>query len=155
MDENYKKLLEQFYNTAQLILAKNGYVTPLYVLIKDNSVMPVIQENYTDINKYAEVVTQIASDQSSDAVILICEQYMVMGRKESKNMQDYISGQKKVSEHPNAKPYLTGCFMTAEGDHDSMIAEIHIEPSKGTRYIFEPEWIKDSQNIYLLPWRIQ
>jgi hypothetical protein len=153
MDEKQKELLEGFFNTAQLMLAKDGKVKPLYILIKEQNAMPVFYEGQMTTEEYANTVTEIAYEQNMDAAILICEQNMVRGHKDAPEMQPYISGEKGVKEHPDCKSYLMGCFMTAEGEYETMIAEIHTELSKGTKYVFEPEWIDDTQTNYLVAWR--
>ena len=154
MDEKQKEILEGFFNTAQIILAKEGYVKPLYILIKDTNVMPILhQGQFKNIIEYATLVTEIGDAQDMDAAILICEQDMLKGKEDNPDMQPYISGEKRIKEHPDCRPYLLGSHMTAEGKYNTMIAEIHTEPSKGTKYVFEPEWMENIETNYLVPWR--
>ena len=153
MDEMHKEMLETFFNTAQLMLAKNGQVRPLYILIKGKETMPVLHEGGLDMIEYANAVIEYASDNDMDAAVLICEQDMLMGKKSAPDMQPYINSEKSISEHPDSRPHLTGILMTAEGVYNTMVAEIHIEPSNGTKYIFEPIWLEDTKTNFLMPWR--
>jgi len=153
MDEDQKILLEEFFNSAQLLLATDGYVSPLYILLKDKTATPITHDGKITVAEYANVVTEMACDDDMDAAILICEQTMVRSKNDDPGMQPYLNGEKPIREHPNAKHYLMGCFMTAEGKYETMVAEIHTEPSKGTRYVFEPEWMENVATNYLVPWR--
>jgi len=153
MNKIHKEMLETFFNTAQILLAKEGQVHPLYILIKGKSTIPVMHEGKLDMNEYANAVIEYASDNNMDAAVLICEQTMLMGKKSSPDMQPYINSEKSISEHPDSRPHLTGILMTAEGEYNTMVAEIHTEPSKGTKYIFEPIWLEDTKTNFLMPWR--
>jgi len=154
MNKHHKELLEQFYNMSQQVLATEGYITPLYVLIKGKTATPMVH-NLDDVplSKYATIVVEYASDNDMDAAILICEQKMLKGREKDPDMQPYINGDKPITDHPDCKRHLTGCYMTAEGHYETMIAEIYTEPSKGTQYVMEPDWLENIKTNFLLPWR--
>jgi hypothetical protein len=153
MNQLHKNLLEQCYNLSQKILANDGYITPVYILIKDDAGFPIVHDIDISISQYANIVIEYASDHNMDAAILICEQNILTGNKTDPEMQPYINGEKPIMEHPDYKRHLTGCYMTAEGHHETMVAEIHTEPSKGTKYVMEPVWLDDIETTFLTPWR--
>ncbi len=154
MIQSHKKLLEECYNLSQKLLAKDGYITPLYILIKDGSGFPIVHNvQDLDISKYATAVIHYADEHNMDAAILICEQKMLTGGRKDPDMQPYINGDKSIMEHPDCKRHLTGCYMTAHGHHETMVAEIHTEPSRGTKYVMEPLWLENIETTFLTPWR--
>jgi hypothetical protein len=135
-------------------MTEYGKIPPIFVLIlPGNNILPIILSGVSlDIGQYSEVAMAAAKDTNSDALMLVCEQYMVSKPKDSPEADSLISGQIRPSEHPDKEDCLTLVYMDSKGNCDSLIAKVHTDPS-GTRYTTDSRWIENSVMSILKPWK--
>ncbi len=153
MNKEDVEIAEDLFNTTSIILAEKGQISPIYFIIKDNMLNPVVGYPDITIQHLANLTVDLAHNTDAEAVIFICEQYMVKMDKNSKELKDYLDGSKRPSESPNAESYLTLTYMTKYGVTDSLIAKIHIS-TNGIRYIKESNWINNTATNMITPWAV-
>jgi len=154
MEEIIKKAFEEVYTHQCFSLSERGEVHTLVFLIKDKQITPVLLAEGVkmDINKYISTSLISAQDNDADAILLIGEQYMVNGKKGDKGMQKILSGEIKVSEHPDRKEHLVLSYMTAEGETEILFGEI-ITNDSGNKYVTDQKWMHKATSNILTPWR--
>jgi len=151
MNKEDVDMAEDLFNTVSIILAENGKISPMYFVIKDDTLNPIVGVPGITIQHLANLTVNIAHDIDADAVIFICEQWMVEMNKNSDEVKDYLDGNKRPSESPDAKSYLTLTYMTKYGVADSLIAKIHTS-TNGVNYIKETNWITNTSTNMITPW---
>ena len=154
MNEEDRKMAEDLFNTTSIILAEKGQISPIYFIVKDNMLNPIVGWAGITIQHLANLTVSLAHDTEADAVIFICEQWMVKMSKDSEEVKDYLDGTKRPSESPDAESYLTLTYMTKYGVANSLIAKIHTS-TNGIKYVRETEWINNTATNMITPWVVQ
>lgn len=154
MDQKHKELAEEIFGKVSMALAESGNVVPLFILIlKDGSLLPILVGNgeTIDIQLYAVGAVNAAQEMDADAMIFICEQYMVSKTSKDSDLKPLLDGMIKASEHPDKEDYLTIIYMDKHGNCNSLISKIKKDIA-GTRYAVDFEWIEYSVTNVLVPW---
>jgi len=151
MDQEEKKLVEELFNTTSILLADQGEISPIYFIVKDKMMNPVVAFPGISLQHLANSTVNMAHEFGADAVILICEQWMLEMHKDDEEIKEYIDGSKRPSESPDAKAYLTLTHMASDGETSSMIGEIHLSPN-GIRFVRETKWIDNAVTNMITPW---
>lgn len=151
MNKENREIAEDLFNTTSIILAERGKISPIYFLIKDNMLNPIIGYPEITVQQLANLTVSLAHDTAADAVIFICEQLMVTMDKNSEELEDYLDGSKRPSQSPDAKSYLTLTHMTKYGVANSLIAKIHTS-TNGVHYVDETTWINNTATNMITPW---
>lgn len=154
MNEIMKRAFEEMFTRHCFSISENGEARTLAFLIKNDNIWPVLLADNMEIQigKYVTVALKSAQENDSDAIILIGEQYMVTGKRDSDDIKKLLSGEIKASEHPDKKEYLVLSYMTAEGHTDLLFGEIKTS-SGGTRYVVDQKWVYKATTSLLVPWR--
>ena len=153
MDQEEKEMSEEVFNTVSLVLADKGRVTPMYLIVKDKMMNPVVGHPGVTTQQLASSAVNVAHEINADAIVLVCEQWMVKMKKGTKEAQDYLDGTKRPSESPDAKSYLTLTYMDKNGKASSLIGKIHTSLN-GVNFIRDSEWIDDTATNMITPWAI-
>lgn len=153
MNKEDIEVAEDLFNTTSIILAERGEISPIYFIIKHNILNPVVAYPGITVQQLANLTVDIAHDADAEAVIFICEQWMVEMNKSSEELKDYLDGSKRPSESADAKLYLTLTYMTKYGVADSLIAKIHMS-TNGIRYIRESKWVNNTSTNMITPWAV-
>jgi hypothetical protein len=153
MDKEEKEMSEELFNTVSIVLAEHGQVAPIYFIIKDKMMNPVASHPGITIQQLANVSVNMAHEVDADAVVLICEQWMVKMKKGSKEAQDYLDGSKRPSESSDAESYLTLTYMSKTGEANSLIGKIRKSPN-GVNFIRDSKWILETATNMITPWAI-
>lgn len=134
-------------------MTKIGRAVPVYIMIlPGNEVYPiVIQDKDISLTEYATMSMNIAEQYQAEAMILICEQYMISKTKDDPELQAYLTGVKRASEDPDNKKFLTLVYMDKSGDCESLIGEIFTDPI-GTPFTRDSTWIEDAVTSMIMPW---
>jgi hypothetical protein len=153
MDQEEKEMSEEVFNGASMVLADQGRVTPVYLIVKDKLMNPVVGHPGITAQQLASSAVNIAHEINADAIVLVCEQWMVKMKKGTKEAQDYLDGTKRPSESPDAKSYLTLTYMEKTGEASSLIGKIHTSLN-GVNFIRDSKWIDDTATNMITPWAI-
>lgn len=148
-----KEQIEEMYNIASITLAEHGSLGPMYFLLKDGSVVPIMR-NTEDIRDVASIAVIAAQSIDADAIVLICEQWMLKMKKDDPNLQLYTDGILRPSDSDLKEAYLTLIHMTKDGEVDSLIGKINISPN-GVKYVCETQWLETSVTNMITPWSEQ
>jgi len=151
MDKEEKEMSEELFNTVSIVLAEQGQVAPIYFIIKDKTMNPVAGHPGITVQQLANTSVNIAHEINADAIVLICEQWMVKMKKGSKEAQDYLDGTKKPSEASDAEAYLTLTYMSKTGEAESLIGKIRRSPN-GVNFIRDSKWIPVTAINMITPW---
>jgi len=154
MDNEERKMAEEIFNTTSMLLAEakdDRGIPPTYFIVKDKMMTPLIGAPDITHGHLAGTAVNVAHEWDADAVILICEQYMITMHKDDAEIQDYMDGTKRPSESPDAKPFLTLIYMNKIGESESFVGEI-IKSLNGVRYVPDPYWIDEAVTNMITPW---
>ena len=153
MNQKDKEMSEEVFNGASMVLAEEGRVSPMYFIVKERMMNPVVPYPGITVQQLANAAVNMAHEYNADAIVLICEQWMVEMKKGSKEAQDYLDGTKKPSESPDAESYLTLTYMDKTGDAESLIGKIRKSPN-GVNFIRDSKWISETATNMITPWAI-
>jgi len=153
MDDLHRQQAEYIFSVISMTLTEHGKVFPTYIMIIDGQLIPVIvtEKAEMSLEEYEDVVHMAAQQTKPDAMMLICEQWMVSKDKNDPEVQLLIDGVIKPSDHKDKKSYLTLIYTNADGSSESLFSEIESDPA-GTRFTREPTWIKDCISNMIRPW---
>lgn len=154
MKESHRKIVDDLFTTKSIEMTEQGEINPIYILIlPGDQILPVVLSTEgIGMIQYSEAVRLIAKDIDAEAVVLVCEQYMVSKPKDSPEANALLSGQIKPSDHPDKEEYLTLMYVDAVGKCDSLISKVHSDPL-GTRYTTDSRWIENSSTNMIRPWK--
>jgi len=154
MEDEIREMAEEIFNTTSMLLAEmaedRGF-PPMYFIVKDKKLNPLVGAPGITVGELSGTAVNVAHEWDAEAIILICEQYMMSLHKDDIEIQDYLNGTKKPSESKDAKPYLTLIYMSKTGEAESFVGEI-IKSLNGIRYVPEPYWIEESATNMITPW---
>ena len=152
MYEMNKNNMEEMFNIAAMVLSERGELSPMYFVLKDNFLTPVVGTPEMSQQDVAAAVVNLAHEIDADAAILICEQWMVKFRKDDPNLQEYINGDYRPSQDEmRREALLTLTHMTKDGEADSIISDIKMAPN-GIRYTDGFKWIHETVTNMIMPW---
>lgn len=158
MDEQHKEMIVSFFESAQMALPEQKQIPLTFMLIKDNSIIPVMAP---DVPKevISEILGEILRNTDADAIFCICEAWLLM-KDESKNLDanrdNYLDGYNSVSEHPDSVECLILSYMDAYGKHPALIRGKIKKDIKGTPYVPDYEIIEDMNDArirFFSPWK--
>jgi len=154
MDDETKDLMEKIFVNHCIMLSEVGSVIPIFFIIVNRQITPIIlsEDMQMDFEKYATFSIKAADQMDASAMILVSEQYMVMGKDSDKDMKALLTGEIKPSEHPNKLEYLSLTYMEAHGKAESLYGKIEKDPT-GLRFVREQTWADGVQTTQLMPWR--
>lgn len=154
MKDSHKKIADDLFTRHSIIMTEKGSIAPVYILIlsQDRTLPVVLNTNLIGLEQYSEAVSKIAKDLDAEAVMFLCEQYMVSKPKDSPEANALVSGQIKPSEHPDKEEYLALIYMDQTGHNETCIAKIYTDPS-GTRYTNDSRWINKGATNMIKPWK--
>ena len=153
MKESHRQIAEDLFNKVSMAMTELGKSVPIFVLIlPDDSVFPVvIQGGEYNVQEYAAIVNDVASQMGAAAMMLVAEQMMVSKTSDDADLQALLNGTMRPSEHPDSKPYLTLMYLDDQGTCESIIAEIDRDPI-GTPFTREHKWISEAVTNIIQPW---
>jgi len=151
MDDEQKKLAEKLFNSLSLLLAEHGKVVPLYFVVKDGQLTPLIVKSEVSMQQFATITMNYANEIDAEAVILACEQLMLRLPKNDENIQRILDGEIKPSDEKTSEPYLTLTYTERDGNTKSILAKI-ITSANGVRYTTDFEWINDTVTNLISAW---
>lgn len=155
MDDKIKEKLTELYDYHCILLSKHGEVTPIYFLIKDSIITPMIvsANNSVQFDVYSSWVISQANKIDADALVLISEHFVVTGNKNDEDMKALIKGKIKTSDHPENKQYLILTYMEAGGGlKESLLGKIESDPL-GVKFIRDQEWALDDSSQMAVSWK--
>jgi hypothetical protein len=150
MDPKHKELAEQIYNSATFSLAETGNDSPLFIIIKDNQVTPIlIPPGFeVDISGYAMLSLHYAQEAQADALIIISSMWVVL-----ENVEALETGI-RPSEHPDREHYFNLIYFSADGKEIESIAGKVETDISGTKFVREHDWLDSVQAFdWLQPWK--
>jgi len=153
MNDQHKAQAEYIFSAISMTLTEHGKVFPTYIMIIGDELLPVVVAPKAEMTlvEYEDIVHQAAQQTQPDAMMLICEQWMVSKDQNDPDVQLLIDGVIRASEHEDKKPYLTLIYTNADGSSESLVSEVESDPA-GTKYTREPKWIKDCVSNMIRPW---
>jgi len=153
MDEQHKQQAEYIFSSISMVLTEHGKIFPTYIMIIDGQLLPVIVAEKAEMSlvEYEDVVHQAAQQAKPDAMMLICEQWMVSKDKDDPDVQLLIDGVIQASDQKDKKSYLTLIYTDANGNSESLVAEIEADPA-GTRFTRDQMWIDNCVSNMIRPW---
>lgn len=152
MKEIHREIAEDLFSRISMAMTQIGRAVPVYIMILgNNDVFPIIIEQQIDLQEYANIAISVANEYNAEAMILICEQFMVSKQKGDAELQDMLDGKLRASQHPDRKEFLTLMYMDRTGKCESMIAEIHKDLS-GTPFTRDFKWIDEAVTSMITPW---
>ena len=154
MDDKTKDLMEKIFVNHCIMLTEAGAIIPIFFIIVNKQIIPIIlsEEMQMDFTQYSTVVVKAADEMDASAMILISEQYMIIGNKSDIDIKALLSGEIKLSEHPDKQEYLALIYMEADGKTESLYGKIEKDPG-GIRYVREQQWADGVQKSQLTAWR--
>ena len=155
MSKSHKKIAEDLFNIASMQLAEHGHFYPTFFMVKDDKYIPVMMHpgsEEIDLATYASIVNSAAQDEDVDAVILISEQWTVIGKIGDEEMEAYKTGVKKPSEAEGREDYLNLVYISAKGDIKSISGKIQ-RSANGIMYIDGYDWMESAQTNVITPWK--
>jgi len=155
ISKKHKQIAKDLYNIASMQLAEHGYIHPMFFMVKDDQYIPVMMHPASDqveMATYASIVNSAAQDEDVDAVILISEQWTVIGKIDDEEMEAYRTGKKRPSEAEGRKDFLNLVYVTARGDVTSISGEIK-KSSNGIHYIDGYDWMDSATTNVITPWK--
>lgn len=153
MKDVHKQQAEFIFSSISMALTEYGKVFPTYIMILDGQLVPVIVAERAEMTliEYEDAVHQAAQHAQPEAIMLICEQWMVSKDKNDPDVQLLMNGVIRASEHEDKKSYLTLIYTNSNGKSESLIAEIESDPA-GTRFTRDQSWIKDCVSNMIRSW---
>ena len=153
MDDQDREKAEYIFSAISMALTEHGKVFPTYIMIVDGQLLPVLvaEKGEMSLAEYEEIVHLAAQQTQPEAMMLICEQWMVAKDQNDPEVQLLIDGVMKASDHEDKKSYLTLIYTNKNGESESLIAEIDSDPA-GTRFTRDHSWIKDCVSNMIRPW---
>lgn len=153
MNEDLKQMAEDVFNATSFVLTEKGEIPPIYFIIKDGMMNPIVGSPGMTYNKLAATAVNIAHEWGAEAIIMIYEQTGLKIYKDNPEYQDYLDGIKRPSEASNSEDYLTLIYMSKEGQAESLVAKIE-KTMNGIRYIKEdPTWMDKTVTNMITPWQ--
>jgi hypothetical protein len=146
-----KSKMEEMFNIASLTLAEKGYISPMYFIVKDDQLSPLVGAPGIEMEDLATAAVNFAHEFDADAIVLICEQVMVQFHKDDPRLQQYMDGTYEVKQSDERSEYLTLIHMMKDGEADSLIAKV-ITSLNGIRYVKESQWINETMTTMITPW---
>ena len=156
LSKSHKKIAEDLFNTASMQLAEHGHFYPTFFMVKDDKYIPVMMHpgsDEIDLATYASIVNSAAQDEDVDAVILISEQWTVIGKINDEEMKAYEEGIKKPSEAEGRSDFLNLVYISACGDVRSISGKIKKSPH-GIMYIDGYDWMDSATTNVITPWKL-
>ena len=152
MDDTIKKKLNELYDFHCFMLTERGTVYPMYFVVKDKMITPILISEGTEMSfsNYTVETMKIASDIKADAMVLISEQDVVSGKASDKDIQSLLDGSIRPSEHPDKEEYLILTFMDKSGNKSALYGKIELD-ARGTKFIREQQWTQE-QEMKKVPW---
>lgn len=155
MIEKHKEFAEHIFTSMEFSLCENGIVPPLYFLILEgDQLLPILisrDSGEVAVQDYANLSLMKANEMDAEAVIFICEQYMVSKKKGDREYEQLLNGFIKPSQYPDREEYMTLIYRHEDGLVRSLISKIYTDP-KGTRYTKDRRWIKKGVTNLITPW---
>ncbi len=151
MNQEMIEMAEEVFNTTSIVLSDQGQISPIFFIIKDGKMNPLVGAPEMDMQKVASIAVNVAHETDAEAIILVCEQMMISMKRDSPELKDYLDGTKRPSESKKAEEYLTLVYMSKTGDSSSLIAKIH-HSLNGIRFVRDNQWIENSVTNIITPW---
>lgn len=151
MNQKEREMAEELFNTTSLVLSDKGEISPIFFIVKDKGLNPLVGAPGMTMQELSTTAVNVAHEMDAEAIILICEQWMVQMRKDDENLKGYLDGSKRPSEHPSSEAYLTLIYMSKIGEAESLIGKVHLSPN-GVRFTREIQWIDDAVTNIITPW---
>ena len=151
MDEKHRELVEDVFLKSSFRLTENGSVTPIYIIIMEDSLLPVMVHGMEKLNldQYATIASSIALETNAKAMILICEQWIVKIPEGTPSLHTIVP-----SEQPDRIECLAVVYMDEAGECSILSGEIFTDPS-GTKYTKNSEWMEKASVVsgIMEPWK--
>ena len=153
MDDILKNKLSELYDFYCIALAEHGTVDPLYFIIKDKKITPIVIQKGIELTfkNYTVEALKIAYENKADAIALITEQDTVIGKAESEDIKALMEGKIRPSDHPLNHPYLVLTYINSKGKKSALYGKIETD-IKGTKFIREQDWLSESL-CDIAPWK--
>ena len=144
MDKDHKEKAELIFSHTSMMLTETGNIYPTFIMIIDGQLRPVVVGNNEEIStsQYKEVVYQAIKEQQPEAVMFICEQWMVLRDKDDPQTQLLVDNVIRTEDQIDKESYLTLTYTKPSGDNEALIAKIELDLI-GTPYTKTQSWIKD------------
>ncbi len=152
MNEQHKQKSEYIFTHLSIMLAEHPAVVPTYIMIIDGDLVPVVvPHKEISMEEYEYFVHEAAKQSKPEAMIFICEQWMVSRRKDDPQAQLLIDGVIRAQDQKDKEPYLSLIYKHADGNTNSLIAKIESDPV-GTRFTRDQTWIENCESTMIRSW---
>jgi hypothetical protein len=150
MNDEHKKIAEEFYKISSFALTESGKETPVFILVKDNLPIPLLvpPNQSMDTGSYIIFALGVAKRIDADALILVAGMWVITGKIGE------VDTTIRPSMHPEREEYLNLIYMSADGSEiESLSGKIESDPA-GTKFIRDQEWTDSVLKMdWLQPWR--
>ena len=150
MDKEYKEKAELIFSYTSMMLTEQGYIVPTFILIIDGQLRPIVIGNGEDITiskpEYKDIVYQAIKEHQPEAVIFICEQWIVA-------KSDYDPQTQSLVDNENKESYLTLTYAKPNGNSEALIAKIESD-LVGTRYTKSQNWTEHFIPNMVQSWKL-
>ena len=94
MDDEHREKAEYIFSAISMALTEHGKVFPTYIMIVDGQLLPVLvaEKGEMSLAEYEEIVHLAAQQTQPEAMMLICEQWMVAKDQNDPEVQLLIDG---------------------------------------------------------------
>jgi len=152
MKELHKQKIQEMFDNASMIMAEGNTITPIFFIVKENVFNGILSKDNWTIKQYKDAVIKMAEQMDADAIIAVCEQFMVTLNKKDQRLQDLLDGKIRPSEQPDKEEYLTVIYIQPNGESESIIGKIHQNLSSQVRYIKDSKWISNPRTNLFSSW---
>jgi len=155
MDEQHKEHAEFIFTHMSMLLTEHGAIVPTYIMIVEGQLVPIMVTPQAEMatDDYQDMVYQIAKELNPDAILFICEQWMISRPPDDPEILLLINGTMKPSEQEDKESYLTLHYKNRDGDERSLMSKIHTDPA-GTKYTKDQSWIVTCVSNMIEEWVI-
>jgi hypothetical protein len=153
MNDEMKNKINELYDVYCMMLAEYGTVDPMYFIVKDGNITPIVIESGVDISflDYSAQTLKIAEENNASALLLISEQDVVIGKVDSEDIKALTEGKIRPSEHPLKKDYLVLTYIEEGGTRHALYGKIE-KDIVGTKFIRSQQWMKEARYTKA-PWK--
>jgi hypothetical protein len=154
MNNEHRKMSENLFTSACLQLTEAGSFSPMYFMIMNNELIPIIVSAEVDVSftQYNDIAEQTIKHSQPDAVVLIAEQWLISRKKNDPELKNIMEGKIKPSDFDDKESYLTLMYVDSDNNKQSLIGKINSDLI-GTHYVKDQTWIDSCLTTMIKPWK--
>lgn len=155
MLEYHKETCELLFNSFVMKLAEMGTIDPIYIMILDGQVIPILISNGDGMSfdNYKILVSKKVIEIQPEALILIFENWQVSREKGDSDIDLLAKGLMKPSEQEDKELWLSLIYSHIDDHIESLIGKIETDII-GTKFVREQKWVDECVSNLILPWKM-